>query len=188
MIILKIKEVGHSVEIPGLPITRSPVDIDISKVDLRLVLMYLKNAGISNYDIVSGVKPPKKVERKAKPPIKKIKEKSNDSTNIDDRFNRIERMLVKLSKKTMGNTDPNKEQIINKLNELDKKIDEVQPATFIHKSSVKGEPDIEEFEAFIPDIDVSDMKLTSSDSIQKIKQDDDLEDTADILAGLMKKN
>ena len=52
---LKIKDKGLMVEIPGLPPTRTPADIDISKLDLNLVITNLRKHGINNYKIVSVI-------------------------------------------------------------------------------------------------------------------------------------
>ena len=53
MLILKIKEKGLFVEIPGALPTRTPAEIDISKCNLSAVDMYLRKNGIKNYQILS---------------------------------------------------------------------------------------------------------------------------------------
>ena len=53
MIILKIKKPGYTIAIPGLSPSRSPVEVDISKLDIRVVAMYLKSADISEYEVVA---------------------------------------------------------------------------------------------------------------------------------------
>lgn len=183
MITLKIKKSGHTVDIPGLPTCRSPVEFDISKLDIRVVAMSLKTAGISEYEIVADIgKGVKEVytktdfEGKEKVKVPELKE-------LNKRFNKLENMLNLLLTQKQGSSDLEKEQITNKLDNLEKLI--------AQKSSIKtfkgNEPEIEKFEAFIPDIDTSQMKI-SSKSLKTIKQDsEDLDDSVDMLSSLMKK-
>ena len=90
--------------------------------------------------------------------------------------------------KSLSNTDSNKEQIIKKLENLEKQISDGNSSpVVIHKSNVKGEPDIEDIDSFIPDVDITDLTLNSSDNIKRIKQEEGLDDAADMLAGLLKK-
>jgi hypothetical protein len=56
MILLKIKTPGHLISIPGLPIFRTPAEVDVSKIDIRVVHMYLVTAGIDEYEIVAETK------------------------------------------------------------------------------------------------------------------------------------
>jgi len=49
MIILKIKQLGQLISIPGIPECRSPVEIDISKLDIRIVMMNLNNNNIKDF-------------------------------------------------------------------------------------------------------------------------------------------
>jgi len=188
MIILKIHEPGHTIDLPGMPSVRSPVEINITKLDTRLVMLYLAKAGIKKFEIKSDNE---QIKKETKPTVVKTQKSKfkEEKTNIDEqRIDKIERVLAMLAEKALGDKDSNKEQIIKKIESLEKKIDHNQPApVIIHKSSVVGEPDIEDIDSFIPDVDISDLTMKSSDNIQKIKQDDGLDDAADILAGLMKK-
>jgi hypothetical protein len=188
MIILKISEPGHTIDLPGMQTVRSPVEIDISKIDTRLVMLYLAKAGIKKFEIKSGDDTVKKeIKTKTVKTKKKVKveEKSNE---MDYRIDKIERVLTMLAEKSLGDKESNREQIIKKIENLEEKIVKNQSApVIIHKSSVEGEPDIEDIDSFIPDVDISDMTLKSSDNIQKVKQDEGLDDAADVLAGLMKK-
>ena len=52
---LKIADRGLIVEIPGIAPVRTPADIDISKIDINLVVAHLRKAGINNYKIVSVI-------------------------------------------------------------------------------------------------------------------------------------
>jgi len=192
MITLKIMEAGHIIEIPGLRMTRSPVKLDISKVGINNVLMYLKKAGIEKYEIISKNSKGKKEiytqknfddVKKQKPKVKK------DDTNI--KINNLEHMIELLLSKELSKSSVDKEQINNKLDKLEIMIKngiQVVDKSSARKSILKGdEPEIEEFDSFIPEVDISDMKL-NSDNIKTVKQDsDDLKDTADMLSGLIRR-
>ena len=61
MIILKVMKPGHTIAIPGLAVYRSPVEINISKLDIRVVAMYLETAGIVDYEIIAEMKKDKEI-------------------------------------------------------------------------------------------------------------------------------
>jgi hypothetical protein len=185
VITLKIKKAGHTVDIPGLPTCRSPVDFDISKLDIRVVAMSLKNAGIAEYEIVAdighGVK-----EVYTKNDFEVKDKKSKDSSEIKElnkRFKKLEGMISSLLVQKQRNSFSEKEQINNKLDRLEKLI--TKKSSSVEK--IRFEPEIEELESFIPDIDTSSMKIKSK-NLKVIKQDsEDLDDASDMLSSLMKK-
>ena len=188
MIILKIRKPGHTIAIPGLKPCRSPVDIDISKLDIRVIEMYLNTAGIKDYEIIAKSK--KGVvevytEKDFKSKQEKKKPDLTYKSEIDKRFDRLEMVILNLlSKKEVSKTPLEKEQITNQLEKLEtitKKILETQSARVIEPGM---EPVIEEFDSFIPDIDISDMTLISSD-VKVVKKDNkELEDAAEMLSKL----
>ena len=53
MIILKIKQRGLFIEIPGSSPTRTPAEIDITKCNIMVVDTYLRKLGITDYEILS---------------------------------------------------------------------------------------------------------------------------------------
>ena len=89
MIILKIPEPGHTIDLPGIQTVRSPVEIDITKLDARLVMMHLAKAGIKKYEIKSGdISIKQEVKTKVvKSEKTKIKEEKSDE--IDRRIDTI---------------------------------------------------------------------------------------------------
>lgn len=183
--ILKINEPGHTIDLPGMQTVRSPVEIDISKLDVRLVMLYLSKSGIKKFEIKSGEENKRDVKVIK---TKKVKEEKEEKNDVSYRIDKIERILTMLAEKSLSDKDSNKEQIIKKLESLEKKLGDSQSApVVIHKSDVEGEPDIEDIDSFIPDVDISDLTMKCSDNIQTIKQDEGLDDAADILAGLIKK-
>ena len=190
MITLKIKEAGHTIAIPGLRVTRSPVNLDISKLDIRVVSMYLKTSGIEKYEIVAENPQGEKetYTHKDFDVIKKVEPKQDEVT---DKIKKLEGMMEILLSRELDKSPSNKEQINNKLDNLEKlfksgvQVVDKSPA---RREILKGdEPEIEELDAFIPEVDTSDMKL-SSDNIKTVKQDDEgLEDAADALSGLIRR-
>lgn len=192
MITLKIKDAGHTVAIPGLKVARSPVELDISKLDIRVVSMYLKTSGIEKYEIVAatpeGVKETYTQKDFTVVESRKVKPKHSA---VDDKINKLEKMMEVLLARELGKTTENKEQINNKLDKLEKlfkgSIQVVDKSPARRELLKGGEPEIEELDAFIPEVDISDMKL-SSDNVKTVKQDDDgLEDAADALSGLIRR-
>lgn len=190
MIKLKIKKPGHTIAIPGLKPCRSPVDIDISKLDIRVIEMYLNTAGIKDYEIVAESKKGV-VEVYTEKDFKLKQEKKKPDlaykSEIDKRFDRLEMVILNLlSKKEVSKIPLEKEQITNQLEKLEtitKKILETQSVKKVeHQPNM--EPVIEEFDSFIPDIDISDMTLISSDVKIVEKDNEELEDTAEMLSKL----
>lgn len=187
MITLKIKQAGHAVAIPGLPALRSPVEVDISKLDVRVVAMYLKSSGITKYEIVAETKTQKEIYTKKDFEVEETKKSNKSDKDWKKRFNRLESILEKLLT-APRNESKSEEQIINKLDKLENILSNVSPSVRLPDSDGKIKNSEKEDEySFIPDVDIEDMKVQSSDNIKRIKQDEGIEDSANILAGLMKK-
>lgn len=191
MIILKIFERGHTLSIPGLKTIRTPADIDISKLDMRSVLIHLKQAGIEKFEIVSDIPKTSSTER---PKFNVIKSKKIEvPSDVDSRIKNIENMLEML---LLQKTKPDKtenQNLDNKLKNLERLIKANQHNQFVDKSPAiesikrrKLEPEIEELGSFIPEVDISHMTIKSD--IKTLKQDSsDAEDSADLLSSLIKK-
>lgn len=207
MIALKISQPGLTIAIPGLKVYRTPVEIDISKIDIRIVVMYLKTNGIKKYEIVAKNNEDvevytnkdfdvddqqllKKYKQKNTESKKKIPKTDTKDKNYDDRFNKLEGMLTQILSAKQSNPTSNSEQIINKIQELENKLSKMRVTnTSIDKSSINDEPVIEELDTFIPSIDISDMKMSSMNNVKKIKHEkSNAEDNADLLSSLLKKN
>lgn len=194
MITLKIKEAGHTIDIPGLKVCRSPVNLDISNLDIRVISMFLKTSGIEKYEIIAEAKSGEKeiytksdfevVEKRKVLPVNK---------DIETRFNRLEKMMETLLLKQTSKLTLEKEQITNKLDKLERllhvsKQRDIQssdkPST--KKGKLNKDPEIEELNSFIPDVDIKDMKIKSD--IKTIKQEDDnVGNTVDLLFDLIRK-
>ncbi|MHA1623478.1 MAG: hypothetical protein ACTSVO_15250 [Candidatus Heimdallarchaeaceae archaeon] len=193
MIILKVKDKGTLVDIPGTQKVRSPVEIDISKVDIGFVTMYLRKQGIENYEIISvtdtGVRevlPIKKPGFKKEPP----KDDGKLKANIESRFNRLEGLIINFLGGKQNNQPVNSEQITDKLENLEKLSEEIIRKQTVVTSDVRysDEPQIEELDdKFIPDIDLEGMTMKGS-TIKTVQSDsDDADETADLLSSIVKK-
>jgi len=192
MINLIIKEKGHLVEIPGIAPFRTPANVDISKIDIRKVIGHLKINGIENYKVVAedqaGLK---EVYTADDFSTKKEKKKIKDDPykkEIDSRFNKLEKMISMLLDRETGNENKNKEQITEKLNQLEKLSKELlkrKPEKVIYKDTKEQtweKDEDEEVARFIPDVDISDMKLKSS-SVETVKEEKEgLDDAVDALS------
>ena len=189
MLILKIKDKGLYIEIPGLLPTRTPAEIDISKCDLSLVSAHLRKNGITNYEILSAAE----LEKISQPTAPNIKAASMDQKLINKRFSRLENMMQQLIEKGLGNEDTNSEQITNKLDKLEgiaNKILKKKPVTQVidktGKTKKTDEPEIEELEdKFIPSINTSNMKMKGGSKKSVKKETMDLDDSVDLLSRIM---
>jgi hypothetical protein len=193
MLILKIKEKGMYVEIPGALPTRTPAEIDISRCNLSAVDMYLRKSGIKNYQILS-------VDSEGKVTIPKpvhMKDASLNQKTINKRFSHLEKMVAQLLDKNRDDRNKNSEHITDKLDKLEllaQKLLEKEPKIVERvvkverngKKKFEDEPEIEELDAkFIPKIDTSKMKLKGG-SKKTVKQDKfDIDDSADLLSRIM---
>jgi ribosome assembly protein YihI (activator of Der GTPase) len=109
---------------------------------------------------------------------------------IDNRFNRLENLIGKLVEKSASKDNSKKEQNIDeKLDRIEKLLEEVSVKETVYTKYVDEKVvEVEELEAaFIPEVDVSDMKMSSSGAKVLDQDSDDLEDTASLLSGLTKK-
>ncbi|MFW9871707.1 MAG: hypothetical protein ACFFG0_01305 [Candidatus Thorarchaeota archaeon] len=187
MIILKIKKPGYTVDIPGLTTCRTPVEIDISKMDIRIVAMSLKTAGISEYEIIADTgKGVREVYSKNDFEAVEKKTKTSEIKSLNKRLNNLEKLLKTFLVQQQGNSDLEKEQITNKLNNLERLLRSKSPS--FNKKLIENEPDIEDLEEFfIPEVDTSQMKIESKNLKIIKKESDNLDDNADLLSNLMKK-
>lgn len=189
MIVLHIREKGQLIELPGLAPFRTPAKIDISTIDIRKVIGHLKVNGIKNYKVIAEDKKGKKEVYTAKDFSTDQKKKKSDlyKKEINDRFNKLEKMLSLLLEKEDRNDNRNEEQITEKLNRLEKLSKEIlkrEPKTVTTKDKVSGQKwdDDEEVSRFIPEVDIEDMELKSS-SVKSVKEEKkELKDNADALS------
>jgi hypothetical protein len=176
MLTLKITERGHLIHLPGMAEFRTPAVIDASKIPLNVLILKLKN--INGYEIISELGDQKIVYKKEE--LEKIKEKDLNKIDkkfvkhFDKRLNKLENMIKQMATqqpKPEVNIDLNKEQIKNVVSEfLNQPIKEVM--------------DIEE-DMFIPPVNINGMTLKGSEHTI-IKQDENLEDSADLLSEIQK--
>jgi len=162
MIILKIKKSGHIIDIPGLTTCRTPAEVDISKLDMRSVAMYLKTSDISDYEIVAcNKRGEQEVYKKDDFENKtKTKEEEIQTKEFNNRLSKIEEVISILTSQKGRNLNSQKEQIIERLD----KIEDLLVNNISHPDivEIKKEPVIEEFDSFIPDIDIDVSDILSS--------------------------
>lgn len=194
MIQLKIKKPGYTIAIPGLAPFRTPVKIDISSVDIRIVAMYLKTHGIDDYEIIAKTKKGD-VEVYTKKEFEglDLEPKKSKENGIEDRFSRLEKRVEKLigllSFKNPSKSNNEEEQNINSRLEnieflLQNAFEQDNKHSFTKSKKKDSEPEIEEFDSFIPSIDISDMKLKSKEHKTIKQENDDIKGAADALSNL----
>lgn len=169
MLTLVIDKPGLTIRITGIKELRSPVSIDISKVNINNVLSSLKRDGIVDFKIVEdGItrKPPRKTKRvvEEEPEDKKIEEKVvivekvlNDfkQNNLESKLEVIESLIRNIL------STPAKETIIYK--------DGVPSEA---KTKAKDEDDYDP--EFIPEINIGSMK-TKKPKIGSVTREEDLD-------------
>jgi hypothetical protein len=186
-LILRISEKGFYVNIPGVSPTRTPADIDITKINLNLVLSFLRSSGIKDFTILSKSELGEKVI-KPKDIMFKKKEKDEPKENVKEvekRLDRLENMIGRLlTKKDEGIS---KDQIKNKLDFLEVLIKNINISeqNIQFKSEVKREPEIEELDTFIPDIDISGLSMKGESSQEILNGSGDIDESANLLSKLL---
>ena len=181
MIILKIKQPGQLITIPGIPNCRSPVEINISNLDIRLIVLYLKQADITDYEITSKekIKKPKQLKKK-----KQIYTTVKKDNSLEKRIKALEQLI--LNNNSNQNDTEFQEQINNKLDLLlNQKPNLIITDKELKPTNKDKDPQIDDF--FIPEIDTDNMKMSTSNKFQEIEQDMDLEESVRILEEFMKK-
>ena len=171
MLTLQVTEKGHYIEIPGISPVRSPANIDITKIDLPLVISILRKYGINNYKIVSLSGTGEKKIFTRRDFVEKNKEDIVVyQRKMDRRIEKMENMISRLLEKNEVNRDFKAEQITK--------------SKYIEKES---EPKIEELEdVFIPSIDVDGMKVKGETTKTSIKRGKgDVDDSADLLSRII---
>ena len=188
MIILKVKDKGTVVDIPGTKKVRTPADIDITKVDINFVSMYLRKQGIKHYEIVSDTGE-KEILPNIKTTVKKKKDDGKWKDNIEARFNKLESLIVNFLGKKQSTPQPNSEQITNKLEKLERLSEKIirKQTSGIPISTESDGSIIEELDdKFIPEIDTKGMSMKGS-TIKTLQSDsDDADEAADLLSSIVK--
>ena len=167
MIKLIIEKKGFYIELPKIPPFRTPAKVDISKLNLGQVTSELRKQGIKDYVILEGVdKPPKRNKKK--------KAVSKNGTSIDlsgvhKRFDKIEGLL---------------QEVMNTRSE----VREVRTIIKGSDTEVKfgdKEKEIENVDQFVPEVDVSGMKVRTSE-FKTEKLDSDIEESSELLSKISK--
>ena len=77
-LILTIRERGHTIQLPGKPQVRTPVEIDVTQIPLNSLILMMKNYNINDYEIMSFVDDRKVIYKKEK------KKKKQDDSHVKD--------------------------------------------------------------------------------------------------------
>jgi hypothetical protein len=183
MITLKIKKKGFFIEIPGMPPFRTPADVNISHVSIPLVASVLKAQGIERFEIISDTKGKEKVLTQKDFVVDK---KKPTSTDYEGRFNILESLMNKLLQKQTSDLPSKKEQITNRLNNIEKLLKNKTKVIHISQEKV-NKKDKETYDTFIPEIDLEGLKMKGKASQKTIKQDkSDIDNNADLLSSIVR--
>lgn len=187
MVILKIKQRGLFIEIPGITPIRTPAEIDITRCNIAVVDTYLRKIGVVNYEILSSSK--NKGDSKQ---LDKVKESLKKKRRENKRITELEKKVEKLI--NQEETKPDSEQITDKLallEELTRTILAKGPVIIEKRinqvsKNISEEPIVEEMEdTYIPEIDTSNMKIKTGTEKTVKRDNTDLDDSADLLSKIM---
>jgi len=182
MVILRIKEKGYMIEIPGVSPFRTPADVNITHISIPLAVSVLNSQGIEKFEIISDTPGKEQVFTE-----KDFKEPDAITSKMNGRLKKLEGMIKKLLKKEASDLTSNQEQITDKLKKL-----EVLSTAILESSermsSHEGDPNIEELDTldtFIPDIDIKGSKMKGKSGKKVFKKDkEDTDENANLLASL----
>lgn len=147
---LVIKKRGYYIELPKIAPFRSPVKVNISKLDIEEVVTMLRSQGVEEYEIISKKG---KLVRKATKKASILSDKASmaDFKELHERFDNLEKILQKLVDN--GSKVHEDRTIIKEV------VDETKPS----------EDEIDDLEQFIPEVDTKGMKIrTSGFKIEKV--------------------
>lgn len=179
MITLKIRKKGFFIEIPGMPPFRTPVEANISHVSIPLVVSTLKAQGINRFEIIS--------DTQGKEQILTQKDFVVDKKNHDyeGRFNKLESLMNKLLKKQTSDLPSKKEQINNRLNNIEKLLLKNKTKVIYTSDEKIKKSDEESHDTFIPEIDLKGLEMKGKVSQKTIKQDkSDISNNVDLLSSI----
>jgi len=186
-LILRIREKGFYVSFPGVPPTRTPADLDITKCDINIVLSYLRSTGIKDFHIISKnqLEGERIIKSKDILNIQKKEKQPSNNKEVENRLSNLENMIGKLLTKDNGIS---KDHIKNKLDFLEVLIKNlnISEQNIDDKPIVKKEPEIEELDTFIPEIDISNLSMKGNSTENIIKQGtNNIDDSAALLSNLL---
>lgn len=182
MITLRIRKKGLFIEIPGMSPFRTPAEANISHISIPLVVSTLKAQGITKFEIISDTQGKEKILTQKDFIVEK---KGPISNGYEGRFNKLESLMKKLLEKQTSDLPLKKEQITNRLNNIEKLLLK-NKTKVIHVSEEKiKKKDKETHDTFIPEIDLKGLEMKGKVSQKTIKQDkSDIDDNADLLSNI----
>lgn len=93
MIKLIVKQPGLFLTLPGIPAFRTPVEVNITKSDINLVITELRRYGVEDYKIISGIEKKPKTQVETKKEAKSSSKKCGNFNMMDRRLGKIEELL-----------------------------------------------------------------------------------------------
>jgi hypothetical protein len=167
MVILKIKEKGYYITIPGITPFRTPAEVDITSANLAIVVSVLHSNGIDKFEIVSDTPGKQKTLTQNDFNIfkKEEKEEKNDK-KYDDLTDQIGELKGMINKLLQRNVIEKREQIIERVFE-----------------KIPTKPVVEEVEElFIPEINIPNARIKSK--TETINKEGDVFVNVDLLSKL----
>lgn len=162
--ILVIEERGHFITLSNIPPFRTPAKIDITKYDIDKITSELDRLSIKNYKIIS---------------MKNKIEKPKNSIEFEFKTSELKKWKPKITIndreiRRMNNEEDNKID----LSFMNSRLDNIENLLqeLVNKEVLRKEPIIEnlskenDFDTFIPNIDVSNMEIKGETSTKKFRE------------------
>lgn len=196
MIKLIIKKPGLFLNIPGVFSCRTPVEIDITKINMSLITAELKKQGIDKYQILlDKEKNQEKIIEKIK--SKKTILKTDEDTvflNIDNELKKKQNEILELLKNQQKelksdeviNTLKVQQKSINRLELLLEKFLNSDSSSIQKDDKSKKKFDDGKIDDFIPSINLDHIKIKGSSTSKNISTKTDLS-SAKTLSSITKK-
>lgn len=190
MMRLVIKQTGLFINIPGISPFRTPVEVDISKVPINLVIGEMRKNGICKYEIkTKNVEFLKSTISKLvnKTEMKKI-QVSYEKDGVIVKNNLFTNDEILELVKTQSGTMKNIEVLLTKFLNTNKETVIERETRIIEKESESKSKKVEDEKVeFIPTIDLSKMKVRGNSIDNTLKVDSKYTDTASKLIDIIKK-
>jgi len=171
MIILFIKEKGKFINLTGIAPFRTPAEVDITKLNINLVVKELRRSGVNDYQITYK-------NHDKKPTFKKPITKDESNFKLLEKVEKIDKLEKMIEELLNKNNQPTREIIIEKhiINE----------SKSVNKNIINKEINNEKM--FVPSIDPNELSMKGSTKYKSIKNKENIQENIELLRKLGNKN
>jgi len=170
---LIIKQKGLFLRLTGITPFRTPAKVDISRLNMTLLLSELNINSVIDFQIISNSKEEKKKEKTVPELLENLKSNSKEikknDINVKKELNEIKSLLKNLLDKPSTVT----EKIIYESS------DKIESKKYKRKKKISDD--------FIPTVNIDHLEMKKGSEINTIKSDIDISDNVDLLSRISKR-